>query len=152
MVHTYNDFSRAIRSGDPDIYIVTTLTKITNYSFALNHPNYARWAVKYHDNLLRLSETHPEVYEDFKHGWFGIKRTSKSFSRGPIDLTLEQTINADAARQRMGIAYLKNSISGRQRWVESNFLHTSVISNVFNKLGMDDKERRHLKRFKKLQS
>ena len=45
------------------------------------------------------------MYEDFKEGWFGIKHTSKSFSRGPTDLTLEQTINADAASQRMGIAY-----------------------------------------------
>ena len=64
-----HDFSRAIRSGDLDMYI-PTLTKITNYLFALNHPNYARWAVKHHDNLLRLPETHPEVYEVFK-------RTSK---------------------------------------------------------------------------
>ena len=29
-----------------------------------NHPNYARWIVRYHDNLLKLQETHPEVYDD----------------------------------------------------------------------------------------
>ena len=39
----------------------------------------------------------------FKKGMFGIKRSSKSFSRSPIDLALEQTINADAANQRTGI-------------------------------------------------
>ena len=34
-----------------------------SYFFALNHQNYSRWTVKYHDNLLKLEETHPEVYE-----------------------------------------------------------------------------------------
>ena len=41
MVHMYHTFSRAMLSGDLDIY-VTTLTNIANYIFALNHPNYAR--------------------------------------------------------------------------------------------------------------
>ncbi|GFY05336.1 hypothetical protein TNCV_2207821 [Trichonephila clavipes] len=44
-------------------------------------------------------ETHPDLYEGFKQGFFGIKRTTKPFSRQPIDLVLEQTINADAARK-----------------------------------------------------
>ena len=38
IVHMYHNFSRAIRSGEIDMY-VTTLTKIANYFFALNHPN-----------------------------------------------------------------------------------------------------------------
>jgi len=47
----------------------------------------------------------------------GIKKT---VSRQPIDLTLEQTINADAARilraiARKLITHLINSISARQR-------------------------------------
>ena len=33
-----------------------------------------------------------------------------------------------------------NSISARQRWAESHFLHTSVISQVFDDLGMVTKE------------
>ena len=64
----------------------------------------------------------------------------KAFSRCPIDLTLEQTINADAASQRTGIQSMTNSISARQRWVESHFLRTSVISQVFDDLGMVTKE------------
>jgi hypothetical protein len=80
------------------------------------------------------------VYEDFKKGWFGIKRTTKPFSRVPVDLTLEQTINADAASQRMGISYLTDSISARQRWAESHFLRTSVISSVLEEFGLSNKE------------
>ena len=77
--------------------------------------------MQYHNNLLRVPETHPQVYDEFKKGWFAIKRTSKLFSGSPIDLTLEQTINADDASQRTGIASLTNSISARQCWGESHF-------------------------------
>ena len=87
-----------------------------------------------------MPETHPEVYAEFKKGGFSIKRTKKSFSGSPIDLTLEQTINADAASQRTGIASLTNSISARQRWAESHFLRSSVISHVFEDLQMSKKE------------
>ena len=85
---------RSFRIGDFDLYIYC-LPKFASLFFALNNQNYARWLVRYHDNLFKLSETHPEVYKDFQEGCFAIKRTQKDFSALPIDLTLEQTINAD---------------------------------------------------------
>ena len=96
--------------------------------------------MRYHDNLLKLRETHPEVYEDFQEGCFAIKRTQKDFSALPIDLTLEQTITADAASQKSGITSLTNSIGARQRWARSHFLRTKIISYVFEKVGMSEKE------------
>ena len=51
-----------------------------------------------------------------------MKTTKKPFSRLPVDLTLEPTINADAASQRTGIGAIKNSISDRQRWAESHYI------------------------------
>ena len=149
LIHLYHDFTRSIRNGDLHLYI-SCFPKLTNYFFALNHPNYARWCVKYYDSLIKLPETHPDVYNDFKEGWFGIKRTKKSFSSTPIDLTLKQTINAHAASQRLGISSITNSISARQRWAESHFLRTTVISSLFDSLGMSNKEdaSRHLKSFK----
>ena len=47
--------------------------------------------------------------------YFTLKRTKKPLSRLPVDLTLKQTINADAASQRIGIIAITNSISTRQR-------------------------------------
>jgi len=35
---------------------------------------------------------------------FSIRRTDKNFSRSAIDITLEQTTNADAASRNTGIA------------------------------------------------
>ena len=114
MLHLYHEFFRSIRLGDLELYIYG-LPRITNYFFIFNHPNYARWLVRYHDNLLKLSETHKDVYDEFKKGCFDIKRTKKDFSRLTTDLTLEQTVNADAANQKTGISYFTNSISARQR-------------------------------------
>ena len=139
MIHLYREFTRSVRVGDIGAYI-GCLPKISDYFFALNHPNYARWTVQYHNNLLRLEETHPEVYEEFQRGLFSIKRTNKPFSGSPIDLTLEQTINHDAASQRSGISSLTNSISARQRWAESHFLRMSVINDVLEEAGMKKKE------------
>ena len=81
-----------------------------------------------------------------RDGWydimitFGIKKTKNDFSRLPIDLTLEQTINADTASQKNGISYFMNSISARQRWADSHFDRMEVLSEVLNKLDMTTKE------------
>ena len=56
--------------------------------------------VQYHNKLLRWNESHPVINDDFQNGGFGVERT---FSRSPIDLTLEQTVNADSASQRWSI-------------------------------------------------
>ena len=42
--------------------------------------------------------------------------------------------------QRKGISAITNSISARQRWTQSHFIRTSIISYVFEDLGMTKKE------------
>ena len=79
IIHDYHMLVRSIQTGDFEMF-VSILPTITNYLFALSQQNYARWMVKYHENLLKLPQTHPAVYEDFKKGLFGIKRTPKAFS------------------------------------------------------------------------
>ena len=56
MLHLYYDFTRSIREGDLELYIYC-LPFLADYFFVFNHHNYARWLVRYHDNLLKLSET-----------------------------------------------------------------------------------------------
>lgn len=135
LIHHYLDLSRSVRTGDFELF-KTVLPKITNIFFICNQQNYSRWAVKYYDNLLRVGETHPNLYEEFQKGCFGIKRTTKPFSRQPIDLVLEQTINADAARKLTGIIHFTNSISARQRWARSHDVRSTIISQVYLELGL----------------
>lgn len=47
---------------------------------------------------------------------FSIRRTNKDFSRSAIDLSLEQTINHDAASQMKGIDAFRNSENAMRRW------------------------------------
>lgn len=63
-------------------------------------------------------------------GTFGVKRTDKPYSRQPVDLTLEQTINADAANKLSGVSHMTNSISARQRWCKSHTLRSTIISHM----------------------
>lgn len=105
LVNYYLTFTRSIRTGDFELYKYI-IPKLRNLFFIFNQQNYSRWLLKYHDNLLKVEKTHAGLEIEFKKGNFGVKRTDKPFSRIPVDLTLEQTINADAARRLTGIILL----------------------------------------------
>jgi hypothetical protein len=68
----------------------------------MNNVNYARYMLVYITDLEKMQKTHPELYQNFRKSGFGIKRTPKPFSKIPIDLTLEQTINAESASRSLG--------------------------------------------------
>ena len=97
----YHLMSRAFRTGDYQLYI-HVIPEIISILFAFNHQNYARWLTRFHDNLLRMEDTHPGITEEFENGAISIRRTKKAYSRIPVDLTLEQTINKDAASPLTG--------------------------------------------------
>ena len=71
---------------------------------------------------------------------YAIPQIRKSFSGSPIDLVLQQAINANAACQRTKVSAPTNSIYARQGWEESHFLCTTIISKVFEDLGLTKKE------------
>ena len=89
---------------------------------------------------MKINGTHPSLAAEFRKGQFGIKRILKNFSKTHIDLTLELTINADAASQRTGVSVFTNSISARRRWVQSHFLRMSVVSHLLESLDLNKKE------------
>lgn len=56
---------------------------------------------RYHGSLQKMYVSHPQLSEKFKKGMFGMK----SISRISVDLTIEQTINADDARRLTGATF-----------------------------------------------
>ncbi|XP_046977302.1 uncharacterized protein LOC124543218 [Vanessa cardui] len=98
--------------------------------------NYARWLLRYHDNLMKVEDTHPRLSEDLAAGYFGIKRTDNFFSRQPIDLVTEQTINADAGRTLTGISHSTNSIQARLRWTVNYAIRSGVCSFLLDQVGL----------------
>ena len=96
--------------------------------------------MKYYDNFLKVNETHPGLTEEFQRGALGIKRTSKPFSRQSIDLTLEQTINANAANKLTGVIHSTNSIAARQRWCKGHSLKAKIITHIKEISGLKNRQ------------
>ena len=109
---------------------------MTNIFFTMNHQNYARYLTMYLDKLENIETTHPGLLEDSKSSFLGICRTSKPFSRIPIDITLQQTINADAVSKASGIVNLTNSFARREKWSVTHSLRTSTISKLMDFLNL----------------
>ena len=108
LVELYLLFSPACHTNDLELFIYS-LGKMCTVLFATNPPHYARWMVRYHLDLLNVDQSHLGVRQMLKTGALTIRRTSKPFSRSPVDLTLEQTVNADA-EHRGRQAYLPSLI------------------------------------------
>ena len=120
-------FTWSIRMGDLEIFI-SSLSKLTNIFFALNRSKFARWLVKYYYSNFEIKWKTSRVYNQFKQGWFAIRRTKNTFPSASIDLTLEQTTNAEEPSQRLRVLFILNPISAKQRWVESHYLFTGIVS------------------------
>ena len=78
MLHLYHEFSRNVRTGDLDLYILC-LPKITDNFFAFIHHNYAKWLVLFNDNSLKIKITYSKTNKKLKNGCFSLKRTKKVF-------------------------------------------------------------------------
>ena len=51
-------------------------------------------------------------------------------------MVLEQIINANAARRLTGVIHFTNSISARQRWAQNHDIRSTIISEVYQELGL----------------
>lgn len=116
------------------------LGKIELLFFIYNQPNYSRWLVYYINQLQHLEDTYLRLRAEIAKGSFGIRRTRKPFSRIPVDLTLEQTINNDAARRHTGIVNITSSISARQRWARNHGARTRIISYFLTRAGLNNSQ------------
>lgn len=153
LVELFQLFERAIRTCDLKLYIYTA-NQICSLFFSMNHQNYARWLAKNVDDLINIESTHSGLSEEFANGALSIRRTAKHFCRSAIDLTLEQTINCDAANKCTGITAFTNSIDARRRWSETHSIRTAIISNLLQFLGLEkssDSESRYQTKMFKVQ-
>lgn len=93
-------------------FFKSVLSINTNLFFNYNQQSYARWTMQYTDNIMKVAETHPDLFEIFQQGYFGFKRTTMQCSKQPIYLVLVQTINADAARRHVLFILIIQFING----------------------------------------
>lgn len=138
LINLYHRFSRSIRTSDVELYM-DSIFNMSDLFFALNQPNYARWSLLYLSNLINLYSENSPLISEFRRGAFGIRRTKTNFARSPVDLTLEQTINADASNQ-LTDNLAADSISARQRWALSHSMRTKILSTIKENIGLTKKD------------
>lgn len=138
-IELYQLFERAMRTNDIDLFIYA-LHKMLPVFFSMNHHNYARWISRFSENLLNVNKTHPDVYKQLKNGALSVRRTAKNFSRNPVDLTIEQTINANAANKQTGIIAVTNNLPARQRWAMTHAGRVEIINNLLEFIGLSSED------------
>ena len=116
----------AIRTNDIDLFL-HALTAIINLFFATNHINYSRWLSQFQLDLLNIDSTHSGLRDILSQGTFTVCRTSKSFNRSPVDLALEQTVNADEASRLTGISAATNNYSTPLSWMVTKSSRAVVV-------------------------
>lgn len=72
-------FVKSIRESNFEDFI-TILEKMCPWYFLMDHVNYARWLPIFIRDLKLLSSKHPDIYAQFKAGFFTARKTSKKFS------------------------------------------------------------------------
>jgi len=92
--------------------------------------------VRYHLNLLNIDSTHPGIRHILLSGGLSVRRSTKPFTRTPIDLTLEQTINADAASQMTGISAFTQNFNARRRWMITHSMRSAILGHLFDMAGL----------------
>ena len=112
----YREFVRCIRMNDLENY-KQVLPYLNDVFFGLNRPNYARYT-----SLLiqKLRNAPSDCVKILKNGAFSVRRTDKNYSRSPVDLVLEQSINKDAASTSKGIVSFHNSHDLIRKWCASS--------------------------------
>jgi hypothetical protein len=108
----HRELQRCVKTNNVSGYI-DVFPQLLAVFFALNRPNYARWGTLF---LEKLQNSDPKLLEVLESGAFSIRRTRKDYSRSAVDLSLEQTVNRDAASQMKGIVAFRNSENAMRRW------------------------------------
>ena len=125
----YRELQRAVRTNNVELYL-KVLPCIADLFYALNRPNYARWCSLFIDKFGTLNK---EALEVLKSGAFSIRRSDKSYCRGAVDKTLEETVNRDAASPATGIKAFTTNMDAFRRWA-ANLTEKSMAVTELKKL------------------
>ena len=81
----------AERLGDWNMHL-TTSTEMLPYLAAAGHNLYTKSLVVYLDEMKRLQDTHPNVYQHFIEGKHVIRRSDREWAGLSPDLVIEQEL------------------------------------------------------------
>ena len=108
-------FVRSFREANFQLYI-DAVTQIVPWFFALDHPNYARWLLLHLQDICTLQDDVGDVAAQFNQGKFVVRKSTRCFSRIPIDQAHEQN-NAMVKGSGGAVGLTENPIAQRLRMV-----------------------------------
>ena len=135
LVQLHLMFMRACKTNNLRLFIFI-LGQMRHVFFSCSRHNYARWMVRYYLNLANVDTSHPGLRNVLENGAFTVNRTGKPFSRTATDLTLEQSVNADAASRLTGISSFTTSATARRRWLITRSARSAIIGSLLEKTGL----------------
>ncbi len=131
LVETYLLFSRAVRTNDLDLFIYALLG-MCDIFLATGHNNIARYMILYMLKLLNIDLTHSGARSLLVHEALSIKCTTKPFNRCAVDITLEFTINADAASRSTRITTFTQSEEARHCMMVTQSALSVITGELFD--------------------
>ena len=91
MVEWLKDLAVADRESDWKAHLLVA-HNILPISREFDSINYLRYRSLHLENMRRLPEEHPEIYNKFMQGHFIVKQINRSFNAVAEDMKAEQTI------------------------------------------------------------
>ena len=132
----HRELMRAVRTNNVEDY-TRVLPEIIDVFFGLNHPNHARWGVLFLHNYEKAA---PEAKRLLEADAFSVRRTKRHFARNAVDLTLEQTVNKDAASPMRGIVGLHQFNNAIRRWCITSTQRGMAVSELRAMTGLETSE------------
>ena len=109
-------FVQSLREGNFNLY-QESLKQLVPLHFALDHFHYARWLPIHIHDMVKLSESHPNVEGKFQQGHFVVNKTQRVFSGISLDQAHEQ--NNKLVKGDGGAVGLTENSSQLLRWMVS---------------------------------
>lgn len=131
LMQNVQNLIRSDREGDWNLHLQAIQSLLPIFA-AFDSTNYLRWCSLYFEDMQRLPETAPEVYQAFADGKFIVKRTEGRFKAVGADMALEQTINK-SQKSSAGIIGSSRKKQYVARW-ELIYHEMLAITNLFREL------------------
>ncbi|KAJ8039008.1 hypothetical protein HOLleu_16589 [Holothuria leucospilota] len=131
LIQKVENLVRADRDGDWALHLQAVQALLPIFA-AFDSTNYLRWCSLYLEDMYKLPDTAPGVYQAFIAGKFVVKRTHGKFNAVGADMALEQTINRS---QKSASGIIGNTMKKKFVAIWELIYHEMLaISNLFREL------------------
>ena len=136
MVGLLLTFIRATREGNWELHL-SCIREFLPWFFAYDRHNYSRYLPVYLLHMQNIPDTHPQTHTYLSSGGFCVQRGNHSFSRLPVDQTIEQTLNRDT-KTKGGLVGFSINKAAVERWMLNAHERAAMSQKCRELAGLND--------------